>query len=355
MARFTAKAALSVALVFVSHPSFAAVTAGDVMQDKTGYHLSWTAAAPVDVLVSTDPAATPAVMRVLARGQKDGKMDAPSDVVAGRAYFLVKESAEPKGLRLAVRRLPLEGVVNFRDLGGYATSNGNHVKWGKVFRSSELSSLTPADDKVLDGLGLRLICDLRTSGERQSQPTHWLGAGTEMVTSDKSVIEGSSAFAGERPTPETVRKGMSEVYLKLYKIYEPEYKTMFARALAGQTPMLVHCSGGRDRTGIGSAWILSALGVPRATIFEDYELTGKYVTPEWVTSQLERTPPVASVASMSKLPPELRKAALKIERSDLESVFQAVERDYGSVERYLEQVYGLTPAKIAQLRAALTE
>ena len=349
---FNIKVALAAALVFAAQPSFAAVTAGDVMQDQAGYHLSWTAAAPVDVLVSTDPTATLGTMRVLARGQKDGKLDAPSDVVVGRAYFLVKESAEPKGLRLAVRRLPLEGVVNFRDLGGYATSNGTHVKWGKVFRSSELSSLTPADDKVLDGLGLRLICDLRSSGERTAQPTRWHGSDTEVLISDKGETVNPLAEMKGPPTPATMRAAMAATYQTMYKMYEPEYKAMFARATAGKTPMLVHCSAGRDRTGVASALLLSALGVPRAVILEDYALTGKYITEEWASSQLGRNP---AGAPLAKMPPDMIKGMLQIETSDLDGVFKSVEAEYGSVDRYLEQVYGLTPAKITLLRAALTE
>ena len=73
------------------------------------------------------------------------------------------------------RVLPLEGVRNFRDLGGYRTLGGRRVRWRQLFRAASLGSLTPADHATLEALGLRVICDLRSTDERAKEPVRWQG------------------------------------------------------------------------------------------------------------------------------------------------------------------------------------
>src|ERR1700730_18336008 len=75
---------------------------------------------------------------------------------------------------IRVRRLPLQGVVNFRDLGGYSTADGRAVRWGQVFRSDALCGLTDSDLVVLADLGLRTVCDLRSEAERAHMPNRQL-------------------------------------------------------------------------------------------------------------------------------------------------------------------------------------
>src|SRR5580698_6023676 len=74
------------------------------------------------------------------------------------------------------RVVPLEGGRNFRDLGGYLTSDGRRVKWGKLFRSGSLAGLTPADYDYLSRLSIKIVCDLRTVQERNAEPNRWCQA-----------------------------------------------------------------------------------------------------------------------------------------------------------------------------------
>ena len=74
-----------------------------------------------------------------------------------------------------VRRLPLEGARNLRDIGGYATTDGKHVKWGQVYRSGQLAQLTDKDYEYLAGLGISSVCDFRRDDERRAAPTNWRG------------------------------------------------------------------------------------------------------------------------------------------------------------------------------------
>ncbi len=73
------------------------------------------------------------------------------------------------------RHFPLAGADNFRDLGGYVTSDGRTVGWGRVFRSGHLGHLTPADVAAVGRLGIRLVCDLRAPSEREDLASRFPG------------------------------------------------------------------------------------------------------------------------------------------------------------------------------------
>ena len=72
---------------------------------------------------------------------------------------------------------PVDGPVNFRDIGGYSTATGRSVRWGRVFRSDSLETLTPLDLARIDDLGIRLVCDLRRDQERIAGPSKVEGYG----------------------------------------------------------------------------------------------------------------------------------------------------------------------------------
>src|SRR5438270_5386691 len=88
---------------------------------------------------------------------------------SGRVYFHLKPASGPPRV-VPVRRLPLGRASNFRDLGGYRTSDGQYVRWGLVYRSGYLADLTGADYEYLNRLGIRLVCDVRADRERMRSP-----------------------------------------------------------------------------------------------------------------------------------------------------------------------------------------
>ncbi|HYL83158.1 MAG TPA: tyrosine-protein phosphatase, partial [Candidatus Angelobacter sp.] len=98
----------------------------------------------------------------------------------GRAYFHLT-TAGGRTRVLSIRRLPLEGQDNFRDLGGYRTVDGRYVRWGRLYRSGQLANLTERDYEYLQPLGIRLVCDFRTDDERRRNATHWRGESPEFL------------------------------------------------------------------------------------------------------------------------------------------------------------------------------
>lgn len=182
---------------------------------------------------------------------------------------------------MTLRRLPFEGAVNFRDIGGYTTADGRITRWNTVYRSDSLADLTPDDLARLASLGIRTLCDFRTEQERtrkpnrlppdnaiRSVPISFIPTGTlDMLASINSGKFG----------PEEIREEVIIHYRKFVRDHGGEYAAMFALLLEdGGLPFLMHCTSGKDRTGFGVASLLIALRVPRDQVVADYVLTNDH-------------------------------------------------------------------------------
>jgi protein-tyrosine phosphatase len=249
------------------------------------------------------------------------------------------------------RVLPLHGGQNFRDLGGYGTVDGRTVKWGLLFRSGSMHSLTPADYSYLQGRGIRTVCDFRSSDERKAEPVAWPQAGKTIVLADEypmSALGVAGPSAGL--TAEQAREQMASSYPQMLTFFNGQYRRMFAELLAGRAPLAFNCSAGKDRTGVAAALVLTALGVPRQTIIEDYLLTNTYFDPRKVV----RSAGQAS-AGWDKLPPEVLKAYMVADRSYIESALKVVDGHKGGADGYLRDALGLSAAELGTLRLMYTE
>ena len=249
------------------------------------------------------------------------------------------------------RVLPLEGGRNFRDLGGYAAADGRSVRWGHVFRSGTLAHLTAADRASLGTLGLRTICDLRTTEERASEPTAWIPESLRVVAWDYTLDHGEvmGAFRLGTPTPEGLRAAITTFYRSAPEDYAERFTQLFRLLLAGESPLAVHCTAGKDRTGVAAALILRALDVPEATVIEDYALSDQVVNYERVFGGAAPQRG-GSWAFLSSLPRELRAPLFASEPAYIEAMLRAVDASYGSVDGYLEARLGIDGASRAQLR-----
>ncbi len=336
-----------------------AVTAADVRWNAGAYDVSWSTAkpgAPVDVYVSADPLAPPAKMKKLADNDTDGQESFRDPLGAGvRPYFYVRADDAKEGVRIATRVIPLSGASNFRDVGGYPAADGHRVKWGQIFRSNALSGLTAQDYKTVDGLGIRMVCDLRTDQERVAQPTKWQGRPPAFLNSPKANLDfDAGALIGDgQPSAAKVRENFIAFYRQTPKVYAAEYKAMFARMKTGETPMLVHCTAGKDRTGVASALILTALGVPRSIVVSDYAMSEKYQQSTMRQQAAKADDP--AMASLAKMPPEVLQVLMRTEPAYIEATLDALAAEYGSVEGYLDKELGVSAADIAALRKRYTE
>jgi protein-tyrosine phosphatase len=237
------------------------------------------------------------------------------------------------------RHLNLSGASNFRDLGGYPTSDGRTVRWRQIFRSNHLGHLTDDDAAVLRELGVRSAFDFRGTEERTAAICGMPGISVHSLPVEPTVVAALRAIAaaGTPLSTDHAIKVMRESYSGYVQNNTPRYRTLFAHLLEDSAPLVIHCTAGKDRTGFACALILHTLGVSRDTIAEDYLLTNRFY----------RRDPNHS----SDLPDEIKQVLGSVQESFLAAAFEAIDADYGDLETYLRDGLGLGKAERAHLEA----
>ena len=255
---------------------------------------------------------------------------------------------------LSRRLLPLEGGINFRDMGGYAALDGRRVKWGHLFRSGTMTRLTPADRARLAQIGIRTVIDFRTASEQASEPNDWAREETGGYWSRPHEEVFGNMHEMARGGLATVRDAeaiMEAGYRHLPVQQAQAYGEMFRRLASGDVPAVIHCTAGKDRTGGGAALILAALGVPREAIVADFVLTERAVDLE---KALLHRKPDPKYAHYAKLDPEIRRAFSGARPGYIVAFLDALEQEFGSVENYLSDL-GITRADLGSVRAGLLD
>jgi protein-tyrosine phosphatase len=233
------------------------------------------------------------------------------------------------------RHIELAGVLNMRDLGNYPVAGGGRVRWRALLRSDALHQLDEGGLAVLAGLDLRTVLDLRTEPETQAAP---------------SMLDG----LGARVTHVSILRGdLQALPLDLEAIYrymvgdcaDAIAEAIKALCAADAFPALVHCSAGKDRTGIVIALVLAVLGVPDEVIAADYALSSQYLDPD-------RTPAIGQLQASTGLGDSLTRPLLISPPELILDVLSWVRAAGGSVEGYLLG-HGLTQAELDQLRSVL--
>ena len=246
----------------------------------------------------------------------------------------------------AKRALTLQGTSNFRDLGGYPAAGGKHVKWGRIYRSADISHLTDSDLLALQNRHVALVCDLRGPQEVAQAPDR-LPAGARRLAlpaGSEKIDPRAMLSSGPRLNRDSL---MRAVYTNT-SFFKAKYKPMFDELLTldnGQA-LLFHCTAGKDRTGIGAALVLAALGVDRPTILRDYAATDVY----WQAGREQSLRRMAQAGLSAEAVAAVR-PLLAANPAYLAGTFAAIDQQYGSLDKYLTTEMGLTPQRLATLRA----
>ena len=237
------------------------------------------------------------------------------------------------------RRLELEGISNFRDLGGYQTTSGASVRWRTIFRSDTLSLLSDHDMETVCDLGVTAAFDLRYGEERKLEPSRFLGHDKVEVLEmgldkrpDQTTLD---SFHDVDDMAGMARDWMMHGYRKYPFLYADAYRTMIDRLIAGDH-VVVHCTAGKDRAGTAAAMMLTILGVPRDTVFEDYLLTNQY----W--DRAGRVRPDMDAETINNI--------FQAREEYLEAAFAAIDEQCGSIDTYLADVLKLDATTISAFR-----
>ena len=235
------------------------------------------------------------------------------------------------------RHLNLSGASNFRDLGGYPTSDGRTVRWRQIFRSNHLGHLTDEDVSILRDLGVRSAFDFRGTEERTAALCGMPEISVYSLPVEPTVVAALRAIAAGG-TPLSTDHAV-EVMRGSYRSYVQKnthsFRTLFTHLLEDRAPLVIHCTAGKDRTGFACALILHALGVSEETISEDYLLTNRFYRRDSNHS--------------TDLPDEVRQVLGSVQASFLAAAFEAIDAEYGDLESYLRDGLGIGKAERAHL------
>mgnify|MGYP003547681486 FL=1 len=253
------------------------------------------------------------------------------------------------------RIIPLQGVLNFRDMGGYTTQRGKSVKRNLFFRSANLAKMTQEDKQKFNKLGIKTIFDYRDDHEAENQPTPQM----EGVQNIRVPARGAAAFKMPGATKS------EKVNFDFYKQLDTEMFAQFYAQMPFNNPsfqqlmklvkdernlgLLHHCAVGKDRTGVGGALILLTLDVPRETIMQDYLLTNSLLTP--MVTQMEQKLKVAYPDADLTMFYEIMSANEKF----LNAVFNEIDTRYESDADFLQDQFGISKQIRAELQAKYLE
>ena len=249
------------------------------------------------------------------------------------------------------RILRFEGAVNLRDFGGYATEDGGRVVRGRLFRCGTLADLSDAGKRAFAKLDVKLICDLRRADEKSAEPTPELAGPPGRL--EIPIDPGSAAVMRERLNEGglTLKERidfMVGINHDLASNHAEDYARMFERLLELEDGgFLVHCSAGKDRTGFACALILHALGVPEATVLEDYLLTNEAMDYEGYVLKRIRS----RLWTDLEADRESTMALFGVRPEYLRSAYAAIAAEFEGVEHYIEQAIGLDSAARERLRS----
>ena len=260
------------------------------------------------------------------------------------------------GIAAEERAVPLEGVLNTRDLGGLKTEDGRSVRTGQLIRSGEIDEISESSMQSLDNMGVSVIVDLRTTSEATAHPAQW-PEGEGPVRHNFPVMENESQMIEDMRASIRSGKAKAEETDALFAgafgyiatDYTDEYRDLFD-VLLGQPEgeaVLYHCSGGKDRTGVATALVLTALGVTKEDIQADFMMSN---TLKDADNKAEQIAAEVNSAQGTSMTADAVWPSLGVRESYLDEFYDSVEERYGSVDGYLREGLGLTDEDLDTLR-----
>ena len=253
------------------------------------------------------------------------------------------------------RLVPLDGGINFRDIGGYVNTQGRTVKWRKIMRCGHLANLTEGDLDTLESIGVSKIHDFRREEEQTQNPSTAIRA--EFVDDYQMSIGDISRFWEFLFDGQMSAQASHDLVVNSYRKCTAAVIPAFSRFMRhivdnDQGASVFHCSAGKDRTGMAAALILSALDVPRETIIEDYMLTIEHYDSERLIDLVEGHLRTAKVETWDRswLVPYC-----SVHEDNIVAFLEAIDAEYGDVKAYLTGALDLSQADIDKMQHSFLE
>ena len=266
------------------------------------------------------------------------------------------------------RTLKIEGVINFRDLGGYVTTDGRKVKWGQVYRSAQLDRLSDKGIETMAKMGIRSVIDLRFSDETRRYPTireavpnaqisAWQDESETTETVKSNDIQRNWKESLETNDPAQVREAMRVNYPKKLYSHRVIYRKMLLQLTEGQLPLVFHCAAGKDRTGVAAALLLSLLGVNDKQIVQDYLLTQQEIQrllEDWMSGGAGHEADSEDFQKkLASYPRDVIQPVFDADESYIRTLLDYVDQNYGGFTQYALRILELEHSDIESLKSNL--
>jgi protein-tyrosine phosphatase len=261
------------------------------------------------------------------------------------------------------REIHLKGTSNTRDIGGYLTTDMRMLRSGQIIRSENLSKLTDGDFQKLEEMGVKTIVDLRSYNERKHEPTVWKGdnppqfyhfpigeAKNDWFTAQRRLMNRN------RFTEKQAREHMVKGYQMISTAGPSSYQQLMELVMdESNWPILVHCTAGKDRTGVAISLLMEAVGVDRETIMEEFLLTNDYSRAQAKATRLARELKYSRGGSKLGKSPSASAwfSIIGVQPEMLEAFYASIDENYGSMDAFLTEL-GVDPDAREALRASLT-
>lgn len=256
---------------------------------------------------------------------------------------------------IANRNISFKKVVNFRDIGGLKTTEGKMVRWGKIFRSDNLSMLRKSEFEKFNALQIKTVYDLRTPSEivpkQDNLPDNVMYVQFPIVSDNGDLL---SKMKSKVINGEISEQQSHEMMLNLYKTSVTDntlLKNLIHEIITSNEPVLYHCSAGKDRTGVVTALLLSILKVDRETIINEY-LLSNYYRKQKVRSMLRK----AGVATILKphLQTKVIENFMSVDKDYIDAVFEVIDNQYGGIDNFIANQLGINHAERTLIISKLT-
>lgn len=249
-----------------------------------------------------------------------------------------------------------DGLYNFRDIGGLVTKDGRKIKTGVIFRSDELSKLSKEDLHKMAQLNIKMVCDLRTLREQKSKPskiTDEHGVKVIKISFQDQSQEFTHfqffKFLAGRSGGIDFLEVMENLYRQMaFDSGKQIREIMVQLSDEDQLPALIHCTGGKDRTGFVSAFIQLLAGASIDDVTDHYLISNELIGPRM--KKIER---FIRYFSLFRVSAEQLKPVLEVRREYLLEIYEEILKKYGTFEKYAEEVCGINHDQIEKLKKNL--
>ncbi len=269
----------------------------------------------------------------------------PESFMLASVHPIIRLESKKEVFFAAPRGIKLKGAANFRDLGGYKTTTGKQVKWGKIYRSADISKLTDEDLKTLQELNIKMVCDLRGEQEVATAPDK-LPVGTDriLLSAGSENVGAGASYLKYLKSPAAADSMLMAMYTRTDHLGK-KYKPMFDQLLVleNDKSLMFHCTAGKDRTGVGAALILYALGVDESTIIQDYSLTNEF--------RKESNEQFVKMLASQGLSEQAARNLMAAKEEYIKAAFDSIKKQYGSIDNLLEREMGLDAQKRTELKS----